>query len=195
MEAQETIKTAREKKGKKKTTTTPEATAAAAAQAEAPRQSPYKGHWEPWRVQKEALKAKFPEGWKPLKKLSPDARVGIRALHQQYPDLYTTEVLSEKFALSAEAIRRILRSKWTPTTEEDIERQERWFNRGKSVWAKWAALGTKPPQKWRREGIDRDDSFYEKRAESELIDPFKDPEGWKRQRDARGFKKLSESLM
>ncbi|MCV5164004.1 hypothetical protein OFB65_27020, partial [Escherichia coli] len=40
--------------------------------------------------QKNALKEKFPEGWKPLKKLSPDALEGIRALHKQFPEEYTT---------------------------------------------------------------------------------------------------------
>lgn len=111
---------------------------------------------EPWMAQKNALKQKFPEGWNPRKKLSPDALVGIRMLHQQFPEEYTTEVLAQKFEVSAEAIRRILKSKWTPDADEEIERQERWFNRGKSVWTHWAALGKKPPRKWRAEGVVRD---------------------------------------
>ena len=92
----------------------------------------------------------------PPKKLSPDALEGIRALHTQFPDEYTTEKLARQFEVSPEAIRRILKSKWTPSPEEEIDRQERWFNRGKSVWAKWAELGKKPPRRWRREGIVRD---------------------------------------
>ncbi|KAL2257299.1 hypothetical protein VTK26DRAFT_370 [Humicola hyalothermophila] len=111
---------------------------------------------EPWMIQKEALKKKFPEGWNPRKKLSPDALVGIKALHKQFPEEYTTEVLAEKFEVSPEAIRRILKSKWTPTPEEEFERQERWFKRGKKVWSHWAELGKKPPRKWRAEGIVRD---------------------------------------
>jgi hypothetical protein len=107
-------------------------------------------------MQKEALKKKFPEGWSPRKKLSPDALIGIRMLHQQFPEEYTTEVLAKKFEVSPEAIRRILKSKWTPDPEEELERQERWFNRGKKVWTHWAALGKKPPRKWRAEGIVRD---------------------------------------
>jgi hypothetical protein len=106
--------------------------------------------------QKSALQKKFPDGWNPRKKLSPDALAGIRMLHKQFPDEYTTEVLGEKFEVSAEAIRRILRSKWTPDEEKEIERQDRWFNRGKKVWTQWAALGKKPPRKWRAEGIVRD---------------------------------------
>jgi hypothetical protein len=107
-------------------------------------------------VQKEALARKFPEGWNPRKKLSPDALAGIRMLHKQFPDEYTTETLAEKFEVSAEAIRRILKSKWTPDADKEVERQERWHNRGKKVWTQWAALGKKPPRKWRAEGIVRD---------------------------------------
>ncbi|ROT43269.1 hypothetical protein SODALDRAFT_327456 [Sodiomyces alkalinus F11] len=118
---------------------------------------------EPWRVQKEALKEKFPEGWRPLKRLSPDAIAGIRALHQQFPDEYGTAQLAEKFEVSPEAIRRILRSKWTPSTEEEEERRERWFRRGMSVWSRYAELGVKPPRKWRKKGIVREPSYHERR--------------------------------
>lgn len=111
---------------------------------------------EGWQIQKASLQQKFPEGWSPRKRLSPDALEGIRALHSQFPEDYTTEVLAEKFEVSPEAIRRILRSKWTPSTQEEEERQTRWFNRGKNIWSQMAALGKKPPQRWRREGIVRD---------------------------------------
>ncbi|KAK4454945.1 hypothetical protein QBC34DRAFT_391098 [Podospora aff. communis PSN243] len=114
---------------------------------------------EAWKVQKAALKKKFPDGWEPMKKLSPDALAGIRAIHQQFPDEYTTPVLAEKFKMSPEAIRRILRSKWTPNPEEEIDRQNRWVNRGKKVWARWAEEGKKPPVRWRKEGIVRDPSW------------------------------------
>lgn len=119
---------------------------------------------EDWRIQKQALKEKFPEGWNPRKKLSPDALLGIRALHKQFPEEYTTEVLSNKFEVSPEAIRRILKSKWTPEPEVEIDRQERWFSRGKQVWEHWAALGKKPPRKWRNEGIVRDPVWNEPRG-------------------------------
>ncbi|AEO71739.1 uncharacterized protein THITE_2124541 [Thermothielavioides terrestris NRRL 8126] len=114
---------------------------------------------EPWMIQKEALKKKFPEGWNPRKKLSPDALVGIRMLHKQFPEEYTTEVLAQKFEVSPEAIRRILKSKWNPDPDEEMDRQRRWFNRGKRVWTHWAALGKKPPRKWRAVGIVRDPSW------------------------------------
>ncbi|EHK15960.1 uncharacterized protein TRIVIDRAFT_137996, partial [Trichoderma virens Gv29-8] len=99
---------------------------------------------EPWQLQKAALKEKFPEGWQPRKRLSPDALAGIRALNAQFPDVYTTDALADKFQVSAEAIRRILKSKWRPSVDEEEERQQRWFKRGKQVWEQKAALGIKP---------------------------------------------------
>ncbi|KJZ80502.1 hypothetical protein HIM_00352 [Hirsutella minnesotensis 3608] len=116
---------------------------------------------EPWKAQKQALDKKFPDGWQPRKRLSPDALDGIRALNAQFPDVYTTSALAEKFEVSPEAIRRILKSKWRPSPQEEEERQQRWFRRGKEVWERKAALGIKPPKKWRREGIVRDPSYYE----------------------------------
>lgn len=132
-------------------------------QSSKPEPSEEQGGWvkpkkekEPWMIQKEALKKKFPDGWNPRKRLSPDAMLGIRMLHKQFPDEYTTPVLAEKFKVSPEAIRRILKSKWEPDPETEQERQERWFRRGKRVWTMWAAVGKKPPRKWRAEGIVRD---------------------------------------
>ncbi|KAL2129868.1 hypothetical protein VTI74DRAFT_7199 [Chaetomium olivicolor] len=139
---------------------------------------------EPWMIQKEALKKKFPTGWNPRKKLSPDALVGIRMLHQQFPEEYTTEVLAKKFEVSAEAIRRILKSKWTPDPEEELERQERWFNRGKKVWTHWAALGKKPPRKWRAEGIVRDPVWNRPRGPTHK-DPVARAEAQRRREAAR----------
>ncbi|KAM0286097.1 hypothetical protein ACHAQH_001105 [Verticillium albo-atrum] len=118
---------------------------------------------ENWQLQKDALKKKFPEGWRPMKRLSPDAVAGIRALHAQFPEEYTTAKLVEKFEVSPEAVRRILKSKWQPSPEEEEERQTRWFRRGKDVWARYAELGMKPPQKWRAEGVTRDPSYHDKR--------------------------------
>lgn len=118
---------------------------------------------EPWQLHKEAMKKKFPEGWKPLKKLSPEAQAGIRALHAQYPDLYTTAALSASFEVSPEAIRRILKADWSPAPEEESDREKRWFNRGKAVWNRYAQLGVKPPKKWREEGIGRGKPEWKKK--------------------------------
>ncbi|KAI0025143.1 hypothetical protein F4780DRAFT_722368 [Xylariomycetidae sp. FL0641] len=151
-----------------------------------------------WAIQKEALKAKFPEGWKPLKRLSPDALDGIRALHEQYPNYYTTPVLSEQFGLSAEAIRRMLRSRWRPTAEEEERRHERWFNRGKQIWSTKAELGTKPPRKWRREGIVRDPKWNKPRGprtEWPYVPEHMDPKFQKEQEEkSSSQRKLSGNL-
>lgn len=109
-----------------------------------------------WQIQKAALQKKFPLGWAPPKKLSPDAISGLRALHAQFPDTYTTPVLSNLFGVSPEAVRRILKSKWSPATaEEEEDRRERWVRRGERVWDRWAALGVKVPKKWREEGVSK----------------------------------------
>ncbi|KAI1506507.1 hypothetical protein F5X99DRAFT_364475 [Biscogniauxia marginata] len=125
-------------------------------------------HWTPkkeaWQVQREVLKEKFPEGWQPRKRLSPDACEGIRALHAQFPEQYPLWVLSEQFQISPEAVRRILRSKWRASPEEEMKRQDRWFSRGKRIWSQMAALGKKPPKKWREEGIVRDPYWNVKRG-------------------------------
>jgi hypothetical protein len=100
---------------------------------------------EPWQAQKETLQKKFgSEGWNPRKKLSPDTIDGIRALNQQYPDKYPTPVLAEKFKVSPEAIRRILKSKWRPSPEKAVERRERWARRHDRIWDQQAAIGLRP---------------------------------------------------
>ncbi|KAH0431280.1 mitochondrion organization and biogenesis protein [Colletotrichum camelliae] len=116
-----------------------------------------------WQIQKEALKEKFPEGWNPRKRLSPDAISGIKALHAQLPEEYTTNKLASMFEVSPEAVRRILKSKWQASPEEEQDRQERWFRRGVSVWSRYAEMGVKPPQKWRREGVARDPAYHDRR--------------------------------
>ncbi|KAJ2969071.1 hypothetical protein NQ176_g8860 [Zarea fungicola] len=121
---------------------------------------------EEWMIQKEALKAKFPEGWNPRKRLSPDALAGIRALNAQFPDVYNTRTLAEKFEVSPEAIRRILKSRWVPSVEEEEERYDRWHRRGKKVWEHKAAHGIKPPKRWRDEGIAREPEFHQRKAKA-----------------------------
>jgi hypothetical protein len=123
-----------------------------------PEKSTGKDDWippprEPWQIYKEALQKKFPDGWNPRKRLSPDALAGIRALHAQMPEVYTCTTLAASFQVSPDAIRRILKSKWSPDAEEETDRQRRWFNRGKQIYIKHAATGQKPPRKWRDLGI------------------------------------------
>jgi hypothetical protein len=102
---------------------------------------------EHWQIQKEALKAKFPEGWKPRKRLSPDAVEGIRHLYETDPDKFTTPVLAEQFKVSPEAIRRILKSKWRPGEEKMAERRKRWEKRNERIWNQMAEIGLRPQRK------------------------------------------------
>ena len=105
---------------------------------------------EEWQIQKKALKRKFGDkNWAPVKRLSPDAIEGVRALHAQDSEKYTTEVLAEEFMVSPEAIRRILKSRWRPTEEEQADRQNRWIRRGERIWSKKMSVGMKAPKKWR----------------------------------------------
>lgn len=109
---------------------------------------------EAWKVQKEALREKFGErGWQPRKRLSPDTLDGIRALHTSNPGSYTTQTLAEHFEITPEAIRRILKSKWRPNTDEVEKRRTRWEKRGERKWKAMAEQGTRPPAKWRAKGI------------------------------------------
>jgi hypothetical protein len=139
-------------------------------------QRPAQNDWtpperEPWQINKAALKEKFPDGWKPLKRLSPDAMAGIRALHSQMPEKYTTKVLAESFQVSPEMIRRILKSKWRPSPEEETDRQRRWFKRGENVWSRYAELGVKPPKKWRDMGIGKGKPEWKKSQSEQRVVP------------------------
>ncbi|KAI0687676.1 hypothetical protein BC835DRAFT_392084 [Cytidiella melzeri] len=80
------------------------------------------------RLHKEKIKTQFPDGWSPPRKLSRQAMDGMRAMHAQHPELFTTPVLAEKFKISPEAVRRVLKSKWEPTKaqrERLLQREER----------------------------------------------------------------------
>lgn len=66
----------------------------------------------------------------------------LRTLHELSPDVYTTPVLADKFKISPEAVRRILRSRWTPSRERldeiAIKESNRRFERKKQrVMKEW----------------------------------------------------------
>ncbi|KAF9737981.1 hypothetical protein PMIN06_011674 [Paraphaeosphaeria minitans] len=109
-----------------------------------------------WMVEKEAVKRKLNgEAWNPRKKLSPDTMEGIRHLNNTQPMRFTTPVLAQHFQVSPEAIKRILKSKWRPSDEEQEERIRRWDKRGEQIWTNLVELGVKPPKKWREMGVGR----------------------------------------
>ncbi|KAK7553619.1 hypothetical protein IWX49DRAFT_561584 [Phyllosticta citricarpa] len=107
-----------------------------------------------WKVQKDALNRKF-EGasWRPAKRVSPDAVIGIRELHKTDPQAFNTSVLANRFKISSEAVRRILKSKFQPSDEEMADKRERWERRGERVWKKLSDTGVRPPKKWREMGV------------------------------------------
>jgi hypothetical protein len=131
---------------------------------------PKKKELEPWQVQKEALEKKFgDEGWNPRKKLSPDAMDGIRALHEQDPERWSTPVLAEHFKVSPEAIRRILKSKWKPKDEEEVQkRKERWARRHDRIWDHQAELGLRPKREKDRD-VEDPETFDEELRASEML--------------------------
>lgn len=109
-----------------------------------------------WQAQKATVREKLKgEAWNPRKKLSPDTIEGIRHLNQTQPDKFTTPVLSEHFKVSAEAIRRILKSKWRASDEELESRMQRWDKRGERIWSNLVEMGVKPPKRWRDMGVGR----------------------------------------
>lgn len=83
-----------------------------------------------------ALQAAFPSGWSPPRKLSREAMDGLRQLHAHDPATFSTPVLAERFRVSPEAVRRILRSRWEPGREErarmakrDRKSREEWIEK------------------------------------------------------------------
>lgn len=51
-------------------------------------------------------------GWSPKKKLSIPAMAGLKRLHAEDPEKFSVDVLSEKFGISHEAVKRVIGSKF-----------------------------------------------------------------------------------
>jgi hypothetical protein len=109
-----------------------------------------------WAQHRASLKTKFPKGWAPPHKLSRAAMDGLRALHAHDSDTFTTPVLADKFRISPEAVRRILRGKWQPTQEQRarlLEREKRYRQdriRSKRAMERMGEAENK--NKWRKTG-------------------------------------------
>lgn len=61
---------------------------------------------------------------------------GLRLLHHTDPHTFSTPVLAERFKISPEAVRRILKSRWEPKGGERVrmvrkerERKEEWIRK------------------------------------------------------------------
>ncbi|KAJ1727066.1 Required for respiratory growth protein 9 mitochondrial [Coemansia biformis] len=80
---------------------------------------------EGWQRRKIEMKLKLGEaGWEPEKKIAASSMEKIRLLNAEFPEQWTMERLSEQFKISQEAVRRILKSKFRPSTEQ-AEKRER----------------------------------------------------------------------
>ncbi|BGP48170.1 Required for respiratory growth protein 9 mitochondrial [Rhodotorula kratochvilovae] len=94
--------------------------AAAAQQAEdAARKLPE------WKRHQQAMRDKFPTGWAPPKRLSREAMDLVRSLARSDPNLYSVPRLAERFKISPEAVRRILKSRFELAPEEQARREIR----------------------------------------------------------------------
>lgn len=86
-----------------------------------------------WKKQTLALKEKLNgERWNPMKKLSRAEMEGMRVLRERFPQL-TASDLAERYKVSPEVVRRILKSKWRPNEQEMVRIHERWKRRGERI--------------------------------------------------------------
>ena len=117
-----------------------------------------------WRAtHRRMMKERFPDGGNPPRKSSRDAMEGLRSLHAHDPTTFSTPVLAEKFQISPEAVRRILRSKWMPKRDERAKLLEKERRRKEEYIAK---------------SIERE--------REELAERFKEREGAGEEKPARG---------
>ncbi|PPQ75595.1 hypothetical protein CVT24_010901 [Panaeolus cyanescens] len=70
-----------------------------------------------YKAHRETIKKEFPSGWAPPRKLSREAMDAVRQLNSMDPEKFSTPMLADKFKISPEAVRRILKSKWEPSAE------------------------------------------------------------------------------
>lgn len=73
---------------------------------------------EPWKAHRAAMKRKFPQGFNPPARLSRESMDIVRKLHLSDPIKFSTPALAKQFKISAEGVRRILKSKWKPSKEK-----------------------------------------------------------------------------
>jgi len=76
-----------------------------------------------WRKHRNAIKERFPEGWAPPKRISREAMDLLRALHKVDPGLNSVPMLADKFRISPEAVRRVLKSRFELGREEREKRE------------------------------------------------------------------------
>ncbi|KAF9078855.1 hypothetical protein BDP27DRAFT_1310293 [Rhodocollybia butyracea] len=80
---------------------------------------------EAHKIHRQVMRDNFPDGWNPPRKLSREAMEGLRQLHHLDKAKFTTPVLAEKFRISPEAVRRILKSNWEQPKEKRVKHAEK----------------------------------------------------------------------
>ncbi|GJE96551.1 hypothetical protein PsYK624_127480 [Phanerochaete sordida] len=125
------------------------------------RQTPDEPTPQQFRAHRETMKKDFPEGWLPPRKLSREAMDGLRSLNAHDPEMFSTPVLAEKFKISPEAVRRILRSKWTPSPEQ----RQRMALRERKAREEWIQAQR---MKERQEQLELERKIAVKRAKDQL---------------------------
>lgn len=83
---------------------------------------------EKWQLEKKL------EGqrWNPSKKISQEQMEALKLLKFNFPELSASD-LAERFKISPEAVRRILKSNWRRTDDENKNANERWKRRGERI--------------------------------------------------------------
>ncbi|KAJ7254402.1 Neugrin-domain-containing protein [Mycena haematopus] len=126
-----------------------------------------------WKTHRASLKESFPDGWDPPRKLSREAMDGLRQLHRVDPETFTTPVLAERFRVSPEAVRRILKSRWTPPPE----RRTKMIKKAAEAKAQFLSLSAlKERMEARRVMQSRDDMHAAKRVDELELDGEQDAE-------------------
>ncbi|GAA5911262.1 mitochondrial ribosome assembly protein RRG9 [Sporobolomyces salmoneus] len=76
-----------------------------------------------WKRHQLTLRSKFPGGWAPPKRISREAMDLLRTLHSVDPEANSVTTLSEKFKISKEAVRRVLKSRFELSRKEREKRE------------------------------------------------------------------------
>ena len=82
-------------------------------------------HVPAWRKHQTAMRTKFPAGWSPPKRLSREAMDLVRTLARSDPAQYSVARLADRFKVSPEGIRRILKSNFELPADERVKREQR----------------------------------------------------------------------
>ncbi|EJS42092.1 YNL213C [Saccharomyces arboricola H-6] len=86
-----------------------------------------------WKKQKMAVRKKLQgQRWNPSKRISQEQMEALRLLKFNFPE-QTASDLADRFKISPEAVRRILKSNWKRTDDENKNTRERWKRRGERI--------------------------------------------------------------